>query len=230
MGHVCEASHTMALPPSNPAEPASGGHYFASDPQVPSAPQRVRVHLDDVQFDMDTDRGVFSHGRVDTGTELLLRKGGMTHCGSGDHVLDLGCGAGVIAMTLALRAPQATVWAVDINERAQAVCRGNARRLGCANVTVADPSEVPDEVRFTEIWSNPPIRIGKPALHALLDHWLGRLMPHGRAVLVVHKHLGADSLAAWLMGRGATVTRLASSKGYRVLELQPGRIDDDATA
>lgn len=220
----------MTFPPSNTAEPASGGHYFAADPQVPSAPQRIRVHLDDVQFDVDTDRGVFSHGRLDAGTELLLRTGGTTQCGTEDHVLDLGCGTGVIALTLAQRAPQATVWAVDINERARTICGGNAQRLGLANVIVADPTAVPDEVRFTEIWSNPPIRIGKPALHALLDHWLGRLLPHGRALLVVHKHLGADSLASWLRGRGATVTRLTSSKGYRVLELQPGRIDDNPTA
>lgn len=220
----------MTLPPSNPGQPASPEHYFASEPHVASAPQRISVHLDDLHFDLNTDRGVFSHGRLDAGTELLLRRGGMPRGVVGDQLLDLGCGAGVIAATLALRAPQTTVWAVDVNERARAICRANAQRLGCTNVTVADPDEVPGEVRFAEIWSNPPIRIGKAALHALLDHWLERLLPNGRAMLVVHKHLGADSLATWLMSRGHDVRRIASSKGYRVLELQPGRIHDDPAA
>jgi 16S rRNA G1207 methylase RsmC len=77
---------------------------------------------------------------------------------------------------------------------------------------------VPAEVRFDEIWSNPPIRIGKEPLHALLLTWLPRLAPGGRAVLVVGKNLGADSLQRWLGEQGYPTTRLASAKGFRVLE------------
>lgn len=188
------------------------------------------MSLDDLDLELDTDRGVFSHGRLDTGTELLLRRGGEPRVGPGDHVLDLGCGAGAIAVVLARRAPAATVWAVDVNERARALCQANAERLGCTGVRVVDPTEVPPWVRFTEIWSNPPIRIGKAALHELLDVWLTRLSSDGRAVLVVQKHLGADSLATWLSGRGFDVRRLASSQGYRLMELQPWRIHDHPTA
>lgn len=182
--------------------------------------------MDDVDLEVDTDRGVFSHGRLDSGTELLLRRGGATLGGDGDHLLDLGCGAGAIAVVLARRAPDATVWAVDVNERARTLCRDNARRLGYERLRVAAPDEVPETVRFREIWSNPPIRIGKRALHELLLTWLARLTPDGRAVLVVQRHLGADSLAAWLVDQGFSVQRRASSQGYRILELQPRRVDD----
>ena len=81
----------------------------------------------------------------------------------------------------------------------------------------ADPDEVPATARFATIWSNPPIRIGKPALHDLLTRWLGRLADGGTACLVVQKHLGADSLARWLGEQGWRVTRLSSRAGYRIL-------------
>ncbi len=134
--------------------------------------------------------------------------------------LDLGCGSGPIAITMALRAPALDVWAVDVNERARALAAANAAANGAA-ISVAGPDDVPADVRFDVIWSNPPIRIGKDALHELLLTWLPRLTPGGRAVLVVQKHLGADSLQRWLVAEGFPTTRLASAKGYRLLEVHP---------
>ena len=79
---------------------------------------------------------------------------------------------------------------------------------------------------FAAIWSNPPIRIGKEGLHALLLRWLPRLSPGGHAHLVVQRHLGADSLHAWLteaLADAAVVERAGSAKGYRVLRVSaPG--------
>lgn len=179
----------------------------------------MRLALPDGTLDLLTDRGVFSRGDIDPGTKLLLLEA-PAPAASGDH-LDLGCGYGPIALTLARRAPGATVWAVDVNRRALELVRANAEAAGLANVRVAEPDEVPADVRFTTIWSNPPIRIGKTALHELLLRWLGRLAPDGRAVLVVQKHLGADSLARWLTEQGHPTTRLQSRVGYRLLEVAP---------
>jgi 16S rRNA (guanine1207-N2)-methyltransferase len=142
---------------------------------------------------------------------------------SAGDLLDLGCGAGAIALTMARRSPAATVWAVDVNRRARDLCAANASRNGLANVRTVPPDGVPDDVRFATIWSNPPIRVGKPALHALLTSWLGRLTPDGTAVLVVQRHLGADSLQAWLTATGFPATRVASSGGYRLLHVTPPR-------
>ncbi len=190
-------------------------HYFDESPDVASDVRTVDVALADIGFTIQTDRGVFSHGHVDTGTALLLRDA-PPPARSG-HLLDLGCGSGAIALALALRAPEATVWAVDTNERARHLTERNARRNGIDNVRVRAPSEVPEDVRLTTIWSNPPIRIGKPALHELLTDWLGRLDESGTAVLVVQKHLGADSLQRWLNDEGFPTRRLASRAGYRLL-------------
>lgn len=190
-------------------------HYFDERPDVESSRTVVDVALPDVAFTLATDRGVFSHGHVDTGTLLLLQQAPPpSRLG---HLLDLGCGAGPIALALAKRSPDATVWAVDVNERARQLTAENATRNAAANVRAVAPDGVPDDVELATIWSNPPIRIGKRALHDLLLFWLGRLAPDGDAVLVVHKHLGADSLQRWLGEHGFPTERISSRAGFRLL-------------
>lgn len=190
-------------------------HYFDERPGVDSARTTVDVALADLAFTLTTDRGVFSHGHVDTGTLLLLQQAPPPP--PQGHLLDLGCGAGPIAITLAMRSPGATVWAVDVNERARELTAANARRNAVDNISVVAPEEVPAEVRFAAIWSNPPIRVGKRALHDLLLTWFARLTDQGAAVLVVQKHLGADSLQRWLTEQGYPTERIASRAGFRLL-------------
>jgi 16S rRNA (guanine1207-N2)-methyltransferase len=197
----------------------SESQYFDPSPNVASSRREVAVVLPDLAFTIETDRGVFSHGALDAGTKLLLQEAPSPPATG--NVLDLGCGAGPIAITLARRAPGAHVWAVDVNERALELCRENALRNGVTNVSVVTPPEVPDDVRFARIWSNPPIRIGKQALHDLLQAWFLRLDVEGRAVLVVQRHLGADSLVRWLAEQGWPVERLRSRASFRLFEVRP---------
>ena len=195
-------------------------HYFDEDPSVESDRRVVVWSLPDGQLTLTTDRGVFGHGTVDSGTKLLLIRAGALPADGGD-LLDLGCGTGAIALTMARRAPSSRVWAIDINSRARELCRANAQRNEIDNVTVAHPDEVPPDVRFDAIWSNPPIRIGKQALHELLLHWLARLQPGAQAHLVVQKHLGADSLQRWLNDNSLPTDRIATGAGFRVLRIGP---------
>jgi 16S rRNA G1207 methylase RsmC len=173
-------------------------------------------------FRLDVSGGVFSAGRLDPGTAVLLRKAPLPEAGTEGTLLDLGCGYGPIACVLATVAPRARVYAVDVNERALGLAAANAHRLGVADrVSAVRPDDVPTTERFAQIWSNPPIRVGKAELHAMLERWLPRLAEDGVAWLVVGRHLGADSLAAWLTGRGWRVERHASQKGFRVLRVTP---------
>ena len=199
-----------------------GEHYFANRPQAASRPGTVDLVLPDLHLRLATDRGMFSPDRVDSGTRVLLETVPPPPA-TGD-LLDLGCGYGPIALTMASRSPQAIVWGVDVNERALECGRINAQAAGLDNVRFCSDGEMDAGTRFAAIWSNPPIRIGKPALHRLLSSWLARLSPTGRAHLVVQKNLGSDSLQRWLDQEGWPAERLASRAGYRVLSVaaRPG--------
>lgn len=194
-------------------------HYFDESPSAHSAPASVRLLLPDLDLELATDRGVFAGAGVDPGTKLLLLDGPRPAPDADGDLLDLGAGYGPIACALASWAPAATVWAVEVNERARSLCATNAETAGLGNVRVVAPDEVPGDLRFDGIWSNPPIRIGKAALHDLLALWLGRLASGAAARLVVQKHLGSDSLQRWLIEQGWPTTRLRSSAGYRILEV-----------
>jgi 16S rRNA (guanine1207-N2)-methyltransferase len=198
----------------------SDGHYFDDDPDIGSAPSPVEINLPDVTMTLTADRGVFASERLDAGTKLLLLEA--PPLVGGPTVLDLGCGWGPITCVVARRAPAAAVWAIDVNARALRLAETNARSIGASErVHVVAPADVPPGLTFDRILSNPPIRVGKTALHELLLTWLVRLSPAGVAHLVVHKHLGSDSLARWLDGEGFATMRTASRAGYRILEVRP---------
>jgi len=197
-----------------------GQHYFTARPASAEQRRTLRVHLAGRDVEVETAGGVFSPDHVDLGTQVLLRT--VPAPPDRGDLLDLGCGWGPVTLTLALLAPDARVWAVDVNERALDLVRRNAARLRLTNVVAATPDEVPDDLRFAAVWSNPPVRIGKPALHELLTRWLPRLAPGGEGWLVVGRNLGADPLHRWLVEEaGLPTTREASAKGFRVLRVAP---------
>ncbi len=197
-----------------------------------SAEQEIQLSLADLELQFTTDRGVFSQSRIDAGTRLLLQEAPHP-TSSMANVCDLGCGYGPIAVSLARRSPASSVWAVDLNERAVALTAKNGVANDCpdihAVVVDSDGSAIdgtPEDLaalpatRFDGLWSNPSIRIGKPAMHHMLTVWLDRLTPSGMAWLVVQRHLGADSLADWMTAQGWATTRVCSRAGYRLLEVK----------
>jgi 16S rRNA (guanine1207-N2)-methyltransferase len=197
----------------------SAEHYFSAKPGAPDRQRRIEFELAGRRYGLTTSAGVFSADRLDLGTSVLLNKAPLPPPGTRGALLDLGCGYGPIATVLSTSAPDATVYAVDVNSRALDLVRRNAEEHGL-NIVAAAPDEVPPEMIFAQIWSNPPIRVGKDELHDLLDRWLPRLADDGVAWLVVARNLGADSLQKWLINRGWDAERHASQKGYRVFRVR----------
>ena len=201
--------------------PATGEHYFSPSPSGDFEVRDINVRLAGRDVVVATAGGVFSPDHVDDGTQALLRL--VPEAPVSGDLLDLGCGWGPIALSLALESPGATIWAVDVNQRALDLTRRNSQRLGCENIHACEPQDVPDEVVFDTIWSNPPIRVGKAELHEILETWVPRLKQGATAYFVVAKHLGADSLIAWLTERfrnSHEVTKGDHYKGFRVIEVR----------
>lgn len=194
----------------------SADHYFTAEPDAPLRRGEIEFSVAGKDYRLAVASGVFSAGRLDPGTAVLLRKASLPDASFEGTLLDLGCGYGPITCVLAAEAPAATVWAVDVNSRARELTAENARN---DRVHVAAPDDVPGDVVFDQIWSNPPTHVGKGELHALMERWLPRLAPGGTAWLVINRNLGGDSLHAWLAGLGWHVERIASQRGFRVLKV-----------
>ncbi|MFF5794134.1 class I SAM-dependent methyltransferase [Paeniglutamicibacter sp. NPDC012692] len=198
----------------------SSDHYFSAQPSKPEKRRTISVELGGATRKVETSGGIFSPDRIDKGTAVLLDS--VPEPSTTGNLLDIGCGWGPIALSLALASPEATVYAVDVNERSIGLTRDNARSLGLGNVKASLPEEVDAATTFDTIWSNPPIRIGKEALHELLLLWLPRLAPGGTAWLVVQKNLGADSLQKWIgtvMPESWAVERTSTDKAFRTIRI-----------
>lgn len=199
----------------------SSEHYFSETPESEYKPKELKLELDGREITVVTSGGIFSPDRLDTGTAVLLEH--LDHVPPSGNILDIGCGWGPITLALAARSPKATIWAIDVNERSMQLTRENARRLNLKNVNVCRPEEVPADLAFEGIWSNPPIRVGKDELHNILTTWLPRLSLGAEAYLVVQKNLGADSLHRWLeaeMPAGFSTIRVDTAKSFRVLRVK----------
>ena len=182
------------MPPPN--------HYFDESPQSRSDERTIDVALPDVSFSMRTDRGVFSHGRLDTGTAILLARSAAT-----TGTRERSSTSDAVPARSRSRSRCGPRWrrcSPSTSTRGRARCvSDNAARLGLTNVTVVHPDEVPGDIVVDLIWSNPPIRIGKPALHAILADVARPAGPRrvGRC-WSCNAHLGADSLERWLRSNG----------------------------
>lgn len=194
-------------------------HYFSATPESELKLRQFHARLAGTDYALTTAGGIFSPDRIDIGTQVLL--GSVPAPPPGGNLLDLGCGWGPIALTLALSSPHATVWAVDVNERALDLVRRNAKNVGVTNINAVRPEDVPDDVTFMSIWSNPPIRVGKAVLHDMLEKWIPRLEPDTDGWFVVQRNLGSDSLHRWMQttfDEDFTFTRASVNKGFRVLQ------------
>jgi 16S rRNA G1207 methylase RsmC len=199
----------------------SSEHYFSETPGSEYKPKEIRVTIHGHEVLLTTAGGVFSPDHIDQGTAVLLAH--LDQAPAGGNILDIGCGWGPIALSLASQSPKSTIWAIDVNQRSLDLTEANAKRLGLQNIKCAKPEDVPEDLKFSGIWSNPPIRVGKDVLHEILQKWLPRLEKEAESYLVVQKNLGADSLHRWLessLPANFSTIRVDTAKSFRVLRVK----------
>lgn len=192
-------------------------HYFEAEPRSASRRRVVEETVRGVTMRLATDNGVFSKNGLDPGSRLMIESAEIR---PGARVLDLGCGYGPVGIAIALIAPSALVWMVDINERAIALARANieANQLSerCHAWRSDGVAALPEELAFQAVLLNPPIRAGKSTVQRLFRDASRRLTGDGRLYTVVRKQQGADSVFRYLIDLYGNATVVAKAKGYRV--------------
>src|SRR5699024_4046628 len=134
-------------------------HYYSQQPQSKHDVKTLTSQIRGRDFTFTTDAGVFSKGKVDFGSKLLIDTFNADECVQGD-ILDLGCGYGPIGISLANIFPHRRVVLVDVNERAVMLSKQNAEQNEVENVEVLQSDGFANikERTFASIITNPPIR------------------------------------------------------------------------
>ena len=193
-------------------------HYFVNDDKVVSKPRTINYSFKGVDFSLESDNGVFSKNELDKGSELLIET--LLPIDLGENVLDIGCGIGVIGLTLAYFTPSLKVCLTDVNTRALSLCSANAKSLKLSQRVTILQSDIYQKIegKYSSIVSNPPIRAGKKVTYEIYRGALDHLIDSGSLYIVVRKNQGAPSVMSYLEELFGNVALLAREKGYYVLK------------
>ena len=184
-------------------------HYFTNDENLRNEELSFTYSVGENTLFMKSNSGVFSKSGIDFGTDLMIHalkdiRG---------NVLDLGCGYGIVGLSvMKLFDPELVVFS-DVNERALALTKDNLARNRAASdkaqVILSDGFAAISQ-QFDFIITNPPIRIGKEAIFNILGDAYGHLKNGGSLYLVIQKKHGAASYEKRLVelfGSCETVSR-----------------------
>ena len=193
------------------------GHYFINDPNLKSNKKQIKYKFLGKESTFNTDNGVFSKDRVDFGTNVLLNS--LEDLSNIKNVLDVGCGVGVIGISLAKKYSNLNVTMVDVNEKAVALTKENIALNKLSNCETKE-SNVYSNVAgtFDMIISNPPIRAGKEIVHKIASEAKGFLSDDGFFYAVVQKKQGADSFKKKLEEVYGNVEIINKDSGYIIFK------------
>ena len=191
-------------------------HYYTRVPQSESRPVDCTYSYRGLALTFRTDAGVFSRGEVDAGTKLLLEALPEEMDG---EILDLGCGWGVIGVSIARKWPGTRVTMADVNTRALDLSRENAKRNRAEVTCVESDGMVALEGQtFDAVVTNPPIRAGKQVIYKMFADAAKSLKLGGALYLVIRKQQGAESCMKYLQTIYGNVEKLVKSGGFWVLK------------
>jgi 16S rRNA (guanine1207-N2)-methyltransferase len=192
-------------------------HYYTNQPNSESAPATWQFSLKGKALVFTSDSGVFSKKEVDFGSRVLIDVFREPEV-EGD-ILDLGCGYGPIGISFAKTYEERSVVMSDVNERAVALARQNAKANGADNTSfyVSDRLTAFSDRKFAAIATNPPIRAGKKLVHQLFEESYHALLPQGELWVVIQKKQGAPSAQEKLNQLFGSCEIVKKDKGYYIL-------------
>ncbi|MBZ4665663.1 class I SAM-dependent methyltransferase [Mahella sp.] len=195
-------------------------HYYSENPVSGHDMKRIKFAFKGYALEFITDAGVFSKGKVDTGSGVLLNA--LPDRLSG-KVLDMGCGYGAIGISIAKAYPDVEVVMADINSRAVELAQENIKLNGVDNA-IAYQSDGFAQVDglFDIIVSNPPIRAGKSVVYAIFEQCAMHLKSGGEFYAVIQRKQGAESAMAKLAEIYGNCEKVAREGGYWVLRCVNG--------
>lgn len=194
-------------------------HYYSEKPSSESERKTINTNVAGYHLEIITDAGVFSRNKIDTGSEVLIKAAQKSNFPPG-NILDLGCGYGIIGLTLAKTFSEREIEMVDVNLRALGLSKDNAKLNQIDNVRIYQ-SDIFSNVmntKFGAILSNPPIRAGKKIVHQILEESYDYLVAGGKLQIVIQKKQGAPSAQKKMKEVFGNVERISLEKGYWVLE------------
>lgn len=196
----------------------SNSHYYINDESLASKPRIVSYEFNNVSFSLKSDIGVFSKNKIDKGTEIFLKT--LLPISLKGRILDIGCGIGVIGLTLAYFNPSIELTCSDVNTRALTLCKENADKLALSQRVTCLQSDIYKQIEglYDSIVSNPPIRAGKKVTYEIYLGAKSHLIDGGSLYVVVRKAQGALSVKAYLEEVFGNSEILERSKGYYILK------------
>lgn len=200
-------------------------HYYDENPEVESEESLFTYSYDNHDLELVTDAGVFSKGKIDFGSDLLVKTFLKTYPpGPTKNIIDVGCGYGPIGLMIAKVSPHHEVTMVDVNQRALNLSRKNKKRNRIDNVEIKESdglSQVEDNT-YDFVLTNPPIRAGKEVVHRILEDAYVKLKIDGELFVVIQKKQGMPSAKKKMQDTFDNVEVLEKSKGYYILRSVKG--------
>jgi 16S rRNA (guanine1207-N2)-methyltransferase len=185
-----------------------------AQPDLHALAQHFSLELEDGPLEVVSLPGVFSHGRLDRGTALLLRHLDQLPAG---HLLDFGCGAGVLGAVLKRRYPQSQVSLLDVDAFAIASSRLTLAANGLQAEVLAGDGISAAPFGLAAILSNPPFHQGVHTSYAATEQLLREAASHlqsrGEMRLVANNFLQYAPLIEKHLGPCQT---LAAADGFHV--------------
>lgn len=192
------------------------GQYFDNDVAIKSKDIDVKFSILDKKFSLKSDNGVFSKDRLDRGSEVFIKT--LLSLNLGQDVLDLGCGIGVVGLSLA-HFNHANYTFIDVNERAVELTKTNIKRLNLSSRCHALVSNIFENVKdsFDSILLNPPIRAGKKVIYQMYQDSYEHLNSGGSLFIVIRVKQGALSSFKFLQTIYEDVKVIDHDKGYQII-------------